>query len=173
MGDFYAFSTNREALPVTKNWNAVFIPTRASVLQILSSRKSLAVRWRIGLVSGLREKFLTKGSRTRKYYCAEMRQGTGDRQGMNDRFLRTWSEVNAVGKSGIDRCGTREEAFSSGGSKWFPYNKGGNLSEVEWELSGIRSFDSTGTGPSHMMLLKTVGTGIVHRKEFLLSSWQA
>ena len=78
---------------------------------------------------------------------APVRQGmaTGD----NDRFLRTWSEVS-VEKSHY-RCGTREEAFSSG-AQWFPYNKGGAYRKWNGNKEFVVRFDR----PSYDVL-KTVG----------------
>ncbi len=52
------------------------------------------------------------------------RQCLGMRTGDNERFLRTWQEVNYQDVELF--CHSREQAMDSG-KKWFPYNKGGEF----------------------------------------------
>jgi Eco57I restriction-modification methylase len=71
----------------------------------------------------------------------------------NDRFLRLWSEVSSA-RLKLD-AESRQEALDSG-SRWFPYQKGGDFRKwygnlefaVNWEFDGkeIREFSDEKTG---------------------------
>ena len=85
MGDFYAFSTNKDALPGRRRTGTPLAIPNASVLQPkTSSRKSLAVRWLIGYVEQFRQAVRRRDAAL-KYYV-EM-QSTGLATGNNDQFL--------------------------------------------------------------------------------------
>jgi type II restriction/modification system DNA methylase subunit YeeA len=70
----------------------------------------------------------------------------GMKTGRNDMFVRYWWEVSYP--SSNLRCKTHNEAIKSG-SKWFPYNKGGDYRKwygnndfvVDWQYGGRRIFD--------------------------------
>ena len=82
---------------------------------------------------------------------ANLRQGLATAD--NNRFVRQWWEVSRHRTN--FQCRSREEAVASG-SRWFPYNKGGDFRKwygnhehvVNWENDGceIRTFGTEGGG---------------------------
>lgn len=79
---------------------------------------------------------------------------TGD----NDRFLRTWWEVDY---SGISFCSLHEEAFTLGGYRYVPHNKGGDYRRWYGNLEYILRFS-----PKNRKTLESMGNHLPSRSNY-------